>query len=82
VYPRLPGTVHANVQIPEPLHQAMKDLRQIRRQMEGADVKLCRLYREAVEQYVYAKPQQRLLAERHPESVDPLEGVEIADVTA
>jgi len=81
-YPPLPGTIHANVQMPEGLHQAMKSLQQIRRQMEGSDVKLSRLYREAVEQYVYARPQQRLLAEHRPESADSPEIVESIDVTA
>lgn len=57
----IPGTVHANVQLPEVLHEAMKAIRQARHEQEGADVKLCRIYREAVEQYVNARPQQRLL---------------------
>jgi len=57
------GTTNAKIQIPETLHDTMKALRQIRHQREGADVKLCRLYREAVEQYVNAKPQQQLLKE-------------------
>jgi len=59
--PQLKGTVHANIQLPEALHHAMKVIRQARRQAEGADVKLCRLYREAVEQWINARPQQRLL---------------------
>ena len=57
----LRGTVHANIQIPEALHEQMKAIRQARHELEGADVKLCRIYREAVEQYVNAKPQQQLL---------------------
>jgi hypothetical protein len=57
------GTTIASIQIPETLHEAMKALRLIRRQQEGSDVKLSRIYREAVEQYVNAKPQQRLLKE-------------------
>jgi hypothetical protein len=60
--PPIAGTVHANIQLPESLHEAMKTIRQVRHEMEGADVKLCRIYREAVEQYVNAKPQQRLLS--------------------
>lgn len=58
----IPGLVHANMQIPENLHEAMKAIRQARHELEGAEVKLCRIYREAVEQYVNAKPQQMLLA--------------------
>lgn len=59
--PNIPGTVHANIQLPEALHESMKAIRQARREQEAGDVKLCRIYREAVEQYVNAKPQQRLL---------------------
>jgi hypothetical protein len=59
--PPLEGTVHANIQLPEALHDAMKSIRYARYQAEGADVKLCRIYREAVEQFVNAKPQQVLL---------------------
>ena len=59
--PPIPGTVHANIQLPEGLHESMKAIRQARHELEGADVKLCRIYREAVEQYVNSKPQQRLL---------------------
>jgi hypothetical protein len=59
--PPIGGIVHANIQIPENLHESMKALRQVRHEQEGADVKLCRIYREAVEQYLSAKPQQRLL---------------------
>ena len=63
-YPALPGTIHANIQIPETLHQAMKIIRQARHEDEGADVKLCRIYREAVEQYLNAKPQKHILQQR------------------
>jgi hypothetical protein len=59
--PAITGTVHANIQIPENLHESMKAVRQARHEQEGADVKLCRIYREAVEQYLSSKPQQRLL---------------------
>jgi hypothetical protein len=59
----IPGTVHANIQIPEHLHDSMKAIRAERHKREGADVKLCRIYREAVEQYVNAEPQQHLLKE-------------------
>jgi len=57
----IPGTTHANIQLPASLHESMKAIRQARREQEGGDVKLCRVYREAVEQYVNAKAQQRLL---------------------
>lgn len=57
----IPGMVNANILLPERLHESMKTLRQRRRALEQSDVKLCKLYREAVEQYVSALPQQRLL---------------------
>jgi hypothetical protein len=60
--PPVAGTVRATTQVPEALHEAMKAIRQARHELEGADVKLCRIYREAVEQYVQAKPQQQLLS--------------------
>lgn len=63
-YSSIPGTVHANIQLPAVLHAAMKAIRQARRKRELGDVKLSRLYREAVEQYVNAEPQQRLLEKR------------------
>jgi hypothetical protein len=59
--PSLPGTIHANIQLPEKLHDQMKAIRQARRKRELGDVKLSRLYREAVEQYVAAEPQRQLL---------------------
>lgn len=61
-YPTLPGTTHANIQLPEGLHESMKAIRRARRERELEDIKLCRIYREAIEQYVNAKPQQQLLA--------------------
>lgn len=57
------GTTKVKIQIPETLHATMKRLREIRHHLEGADVKLCRLYREAVEQFVNARAQQKLLKE-------------------
>jgi hypothetical protein len=62
-YLLIPGTVHIGILLPEALHQQMKAIRQARRQQEAGDVQLYRLYREAVEHYVNAKPQQRLLEE-------------------
>lgn len=59
--PPISGIVHANIQIPESMHESMKAIRQARHEQEGADVKLCRIYREAVEQYLSGKAQQRLL---------------------
>ena len=49
------------VQLPAELHAAMRAIRHARRECEGTDVRLCRLYQEAVEQYVHAKPQRELL---------------------
>ena len=57
----LKGTVATKVQLPEALHRDMRAIRQARHQAEGADVRLCRIYREAVEQYLRAKPQRDLL---------------------
>jgi hypothetical protein len=42
----------------------MKVIRQARHEREGADVKLCRIYREAVEQYLNSKAQQLILRQR------------------
>jgi len=50
-----------NIKMPEVLHEAMQTLRDARYQIEGADVTISRLYVEAVEQYVRAKPQQEIL---------------------
>jgi hypothetical protein len=57
----MPGVIQANIQLPVALHEQMKALRQARQHMELTDVRLCRIYREAVEQYVNSKPQQQLL---------------------
>ena len=59
--PPIAGTIHANIQLPEVLHNSMKAIRHARHKLEGADVKLCRIYREAVELYIQAEPQQELL---------------------
>jgi len=53
----------------------MKLLRQIRHEREGIDPKLCRIYREAVEFYLSARPQRQLLEQyqaRTPASVEAL----------
>ena len=64
--PPMAGTVHANIQLPEHLHQQMKTIRAARHRLEGSDVKLSRIYREAVELYIQAEPQQALLnGKRH-----------------
>ena len=55
------GTTHVNTQVPTALHEDMRTLRNIRHLLEGADVKLCRLYREAVQAYINAPQQQELL---------------------
>jgi PAS domain-containing protein len=59
------GTTNANILIPEALHEAMKRIRQARHDSEGADVKLCRIYREAVEQYVERFDPETGLPARH-----------------
>ena len=60
---RPPATTHANIKLLAVLHETMKAIRQARHDLEGTDVKLCRIYSEAVEQYITAEPQQRLLKE-------------------
>jgi hypothetical protein len=60
---RVPGTTSAYFELPEALHQTMNTLRLIQCALKLTDVKLKSLYREAVEQYVAAKPQQQLLKE-------------------
>jgi len=62
----IPGMTHANIQLPAALHDQMKAVRQARHEEEGADVKLCRIYREAVELYLSSDPVQRLLNGRRP----------------
>jgi len=51
------------MQMPAALHEQMKKIREARSLSECDNVKLSRIYREAVEQYVNAKPQQQLLKE-------------------
>ncbi len=57
------GTTNANIQLPESLHEDMKKIRKYRHIREGADPKLCRIYREAVELFIKAPAQQRILKE-------------------
>jgi hypothetical protein len=47
-----PGMTHANITIPEALHLQMKAIRLTRYRREGTDVKLSRIYIEAIQQYV------------------------------
>ena len=54
---------NANITIPEALHNQMKAIRLARKRTECADVTLSRIYIEAVELYLRATPQQRLLKE-------------------
>lgn len=61
--PPIPGIAHTTIQLPQQLHEMMKNLRLARREQEHGDIKLCRLYQEAVEYYLAAKPQRELLAE-------------------
>lgn len=60
-YQSMAGMVRVNIQLPQQLYDTMKTIRQTRHELEGSDVKLCRIYREAVEQYIKARPQQELL---------------------
>lgn len=62
----IPGVIQTTVQLPEYLHQMMKSLRIARRRLEHGDVHLCRLYQEAVEYYLAAKPQRQLLEPHVP----------------
>lgn len=75
-YPSLPGTFHVNIHLPTELHDAIKAIRQARREREMGDVKLSRIYREAVEQYINAEPQQQLLKEREERRSQPRTGRE------
>lgn len=59
---KVAGIAQYSLQLPKALHDAMRTLRLARYRQEGLDPKLCRLYIEAVDQYVKAKPQQQLLA--------------------
>jgi hypothetical protein len=53
--------VRTTIKLPEVLHDGMKTIQYARRVAEGSDVKLCRIYKEAVELYLNAEPQQRIL---------------------
>ena len=55
------GSVHISIQILRRLHNDMKQIQKARRRLEGTDPKLSRIYTEAVQKYIKAKPQQRLL---------------------
>ena len=68
--PTIEGTIHCHIVMPQSLHDAMKAIRQARHRLEGSDVKLSRIYREATEQFVNAKPQQDLLTRRRPASME------------
>lgn len=68
--PPIPGLVPVSMKLPEGLRNSMRTLRQIRREIELGDVSLCRLYREAVEYYLAAKPQRELLERRRARTAD------------
>ena len=55
------ATMLVGVKLPRELHERMRAIRQARREREGADVRLCRIYREAIEQFINASGQQELL---------------------
>jgi hypothetical protein len=58
-----PGTTVTSLQILTSLHELMKQIRLAVWQRDGVDPKLCRVYGEAVKQYVNAPTQQQLLKE-------------------
>ena len=60
--PPIPGLVHITLQIPKELHEGMKAIRQARRRIEQGEVRLNRVYREAIQFYLNAR-QQRVLLE-------------------
>lgn len=64
--PRIPGTVYVNVRLPESLHGAIKTIARQRRDEQQEHVKLCVVYREAIEQYVRHPRQKRLLDLKAP----------------
>lgn len=68
--PPIAGLVRTSLQLPEALHNQMKLLRQIRHEREGIDPKLCRIFLEAVEYYLNARP-QRLLLEEYQQTAEP-----------
>lgn len=57
----IPGLIHTSFAIPEDLAEGLRILRRARSQIEREDVKLGRLYREAIEQYLNARPQRQLI---------------------
>lgn len=61
--PEARETIYIKIKIPRAVHEAMNKLWQIRKQIEGSDLRLWRLYEESGEQYINAKPQQQLLKE-------------------
>ena len=51
-HPMRPGFVQVNFHLPANLHEQMKAIRQERCDSENAEVKLNRVYREAIEHFV------------------------------
>jgi len=64
--PPISGMIQVNVRLPEEDHEKMVAVWHARRQIAKEDVKLCSIYREALEQYLKAKPQQRLWNDSAP----------------
>lgn len=58
---RMPGMVPTTLLLPERLHETMKAVRHARHRLEGSHVTLSRIYMEAVELYLSARAQQKLL---------------------
>ena len=59
----IPGLVHTSLILPQSLHEGMKAVRLAHRATELSDIRLCRLYRQAIEEYL-ASPQVLQLLER------------------
>jgi hypothetical protein len=68
--PPIRGLITTSLQLPEIIHEDMKVIQQVRREIEKGDVKLCRLYREAVEYWLAARPQREQLERHRAQSAD------------
>lgn len=59
-----PGLKYVNVPVPEWLHESVRTIARLRCGEKQEHVKVCTVYREALEQYVRHPRQKRLLALR------------------
>jgi hypothetical protein len=64
-------TTNTNLQILASLHESMRKIRLAMWARDGVDPKLCRVYGEAVTQFVHARPQQQLLKEYDDATAKP-----------